>query len=62
RLRREKGPAVGLFIGPEGDFSGAEVEALLAAGVQPVTFGPIVLRVETAAVFILSALQYEWMR
>ncbi|HOO21495.1 MAG TPA: RsmE family RNA methyltransferase [Kiritimatiellia bacterium] len=62
RLRRENGPAVGLFIGPEGDFSGAEVEALLAAGVQPVTFGPIVLRVETAAVFILSALQYEWMR
>ena len=50
-----------MFIGPEGDFSAAEVAALLAAGVQPVTFGPIVLRVETAAIFILSALQYAWM-
>jgi 16S rRNA (uracil1498-N3)-methyltransferase len=61
RLHREACPAVTLFIGPEGDFSAGEVEALLAAGVRPVTFGPIVFRVETAAVFILSALQYEWM-
>ena len=36
--------------------------ALLAAGVQPVTFGPIVFRVETAALFILSALQYAWLK
>jgi 16S rRNA (uracil1498-N3)-methyltransferase len=61
RLRRENCPQVVMFIGPEGDFSAAEVERLLAAGVQPVTFGPIVFRVETAAVFILSALQYAWM-
>lgn len=62
RLRREGCPQVAAFIGPEGDFSPAEVEILLAAGVQPVTFGPIVFRVETAALFILSALQYAWMR
>jgi 16S rRNA (uracil1498-N3)-methyltransferase len=61
RLHREACPAVTLFIGPEGDFSAGEVEALLAAGVRPVTFGPIVFRVETAAVFVLSSLQYEWM-
>lgn len=62
RLRREECPQVAAFIGPEGDFSPAEVEALLAAGVQPVTFGPIVFRVETAALFILSALQYAWLK
>jgi len=62
RLRNENCPQVAMFIGPEGDFSPAEVEAMLSAGVQPVTFGPIVLRVETAALFILSALQYAWMR
>ncbi len=61
RLRREHCPLVALFIGPEGDFSPAEVAALRAAGVQPVTFGPAVLRVETAALFILSALQYAWL-
>ena len=61
RLRREQCPHVALFIGPEGDFSPAEVEALRAAGVQPVTFGPVVLRVETAALFILAALQYAWL-
>ncbi|MGD9612597.1 MAG: 16S rRNA (uracil(1498)-N(3))-methyltransferase [Kiritimatiellia bacterium] len=61
RLRRADCPQVAAFIGPEGDFSPAEVDALLAAGVQPVTFGPIVFRVETAALFMLSALQYAWL-
>ena len=31
---------------------------MLAAGVQPVTFGPLIFRVETAALFILSAVHY----
>jgi 16S rRNA (uracil1498-N3)-methyltransferase len=61
RLRRENCSQVVMFIGPEGDFSPAEVNALQAAGAQPVTFGPIVFRVETAALFILSALQYAWL-
>ena len=60
-LRRENCPQIAMFIGPEGDFSAGEVAALLAAGVRPVTFGPIVFRVETAALFILSALQYAWL-
>ena len=61
RLRKENCPQIAAFIGPEGDFSSAELEALLAAGVQPVTFGPIVFRVETAALFLLSSLQYAWL-
>ena len=61
RLRRENCPQVVAFIGPEGDFSEAETAALQAAGVQPVTFGPIVFRVETAALFVLSSLQYAWL-
>ncbi|MDR0994343.1 MAG: 16S rRNA (uracil(1498)-N(3))-methyltransferase [Verrucomicrobiota bacterium] len=60
RLRKEACPQVTLFIGPEGDFSSREVDALGAAEVQPVTFGPLVFRVETAALYILSALQYAW--
>jgi len=61
RLRRENCPQVSMFIGPEGDFSETEVGELLAAKVQPVTFGPVVFRVETAALFILSSLQYAFL-
>ncbi len=40
---------VTLLIGPEGDFSPAEIERLLAAGFVPVTLGESRLRTETAA-------------
>lgn len=49
-----------LLIGPEGDFSPDETSAALAAGFLPVTLGSIVLRVETATLFCLSALRYEF--
>lgn len=47
--------AVHLWIGPEGDFSDDEKEALLAAGATPVTLGATVLRAETAAIAMLAA-------
>ncbi|MBW8781020.1 MAG: 16S rRNA (uracil(1498)-N(3))-methyltransferase [Verrucomicrobia bacterium] len=47
------------LIGPEGDFSPAEMSAALTAGFTPVTLGPLVLRCETAAVYALSVLSYE---
>jgi hydroxymethylpyrimidine/phosphomethylpyrimidine kinase len=40
--------------------SGCTLSAALAAGFLPVTLGPIVLRVETATLFCLSALRYEF--
>ena len=43
------------------DFTPAEVESLLAAGVRPVTLGENVLRVETASLFVLSAIKYAWL-
>ncbi len=49
-----------LLVGPEGDFSTAETSAALAAGFLPVSLGSIVLRVETATLFCLSALRYEF--
>ncbi len=52
---------VALFIGPEGGFTGAEQEAIRAAGAAAVTFGRHLLRVETAAVVgaavMIAALQ-----
>lgn len=51
---------VTVLIGPEGDFSAEETHAALAAGFRPITLGNIVLRVETATLFCLSALRYEF--
>jgi 16S rRNA (uracil1498-N3)-methyltransferase len=60
-LREHPGTAEAtLLVGPEGDFSPGETEAALAAGFLPVSLGSIVLRVETAALFCLSALRYEF--
>ena len=52
--------AVILLVGPEGDFATAETAAALAAGFLPVSLGVIVLRVETATLFCLSALRYQF--
>jgi 16S rRNA (uracil1498-N3)-methyltransferase len=49
-----------LLVGPEGDFTPEETSAALAAGFIPVSLGAIVLRVETATIFCLAALRYEF--
>ncbi len=51
---------VTLLVGPEGDFSQDEAEAAMAVGFLPVSLGSIVLRVETATIFCISALRYEF--
>jgi 16S rRNA (uracil1498-N3)-methyltransferase len=51
---------VTLLVGPEGDFSPDETNAALAAEFLPISLGSIVLRVETATLFCLSALRYEF--
>ncbi len=50
---------VTLVLGPEGDFSPDEEEALRAAGARPVSLGPLVLRAETAAIAGLAVIQSE---
>lgn len=49
---------IGLFIGPEGDFSPDEVAQAVRAGVQIVSLGPRILRAETAAVAALAIILY----
>jgi 16S rRNA (uracil1498-N3)-methyltransferase len=51
--------SVGVWIGPEGDFTPEELEAIQAAGAAPISLGRLVLRVETAAIYCLSILNYE---
>ncbi|MEO7412200.1 MAG: RsmE family RNA methyltransferase [Opitutaceae bacterium] len=47
------------LIGPEGDFTPAEMSLSKNSGFEPITLGPLVLRCETAAVYALSVLSYE---
>lgn len=56
---QKKPSHIAMLIGPEGDFTPAELNLALSYGCQPVTLGPIVLRSETAAIFSLSILSYE---
>jgi 16S rRNA (uracil1498-N3)-methyltransferase len=52
--------AATLLVGPEGDFTPEETSSALDAGFLPVSLGSIVLRVETATLFCLGALRYEY--
>jgi 16S rRNA (uracil1498-N3)-methyltransferase len=49
-----------VLVGPEGDFTPAEVSLAKGAGCRPITLGPIILRTETAAMYCLSVLSHEF--
>lgn len=52
---RASRPKVTIMIGPEGDFSRAEVALALERGWQPVSLGDSRLRIETAAIVAAAA-------
>lgn len=49
-----------LFIGPEGGFTEAEIEALRSVGAETVSLGLRIMRSETAAVAVLAMVQAGW--
>ncbi|MGD0259158.1 MAG: RsmE family RNA methyltransferase [Verrucomicrobiota bacterium] len=51
--------SVCVWVGPEGDFTPAETEAIKSHGVVPITLGRLILRAETATIYCLSVLNYE---
>ena len=48
-----------VLVGPEGDFTPAEINLAKNHGCRPITLGPIILRTETAAIYCLSVLGHE---
>lgn len=58
-LQHSNSPSVILLIGPEGDFTPAELLLAKSAGCLPLSLGPLVLRAETAALYALSILHHE---
>ena len=60
REQHQRLPATAcVWIGPEGDFTPAEMDLLRTSGALPVTLGRLVLRSDTAAIYSLSVLNYE---
>lgn len=60
RASRGQAPQKVLWlVGPEGDFTPAELSQAKTAGFEPITLGPLVLRCETAAIYALSVASYE---
>ncbi len=51
-------PSITILIGPEGDFSPAEVDTAIAAGFLPLTLGTSRLRTETAAVAAVAGVYF----
>jgi len=51
--------SVAVWIGPEGDFTADELRLIEASGALPISLGRLTLRVETAAIYCLSILNYE---
>ncbi len=52
--------SITILIGPEGDFSPAESDSALKKNFLPISLGALVLRVETATLFALSAIRYHF--
>ncbi|HEY5298923.1 MAG TPA: RsmE family RNA methyltransferase [Verrucomicrobiae bacterium] len=62
-LKQKRLPqSVGVWVGPEGDFTLDELKLIQDSGAQAISLGKLVLRVETAAVYCLSILNYELQR
>ena len=51
---------VAVLIGSEGGFSPAEVKRAQEAGIRPASLGKRILRTETAPIFVLGCLTYEF--
>ncbi len=54
-----KPKSVLILVGPEGDFTPAEIALAKSSGCRPIALGPIILRSETAAIYCLSVLSHE---
>jgi len=55
-----KSKSILCIFGPEGGISRKEADALVAAGAQIMSLGPRILRAETAPLYALSAISYEF--
>ncbi len=58
----KKSDTIIFVIGPEGGFAPQEEKELMECGYEAISFGDNVLRTETAPLFVLSVINYEFSR
>lgn len=58
--RAQTPKSIAFLVGPEGDLNQDERNAVRRAGARPVTLGALTLRTETASIYALSVLNYEY--
>ena len=58
----KKSGTILIVVGPEGGFSNVEVDFLSNNGFISVTLGNNILRAETVPLYLLSVINYEFMR
>ncbi len=58
-LKMHPSESITLIVGPEGDFTPAEVQAFVDRGSIEASLGSLTLRSETAALYMLSAVSFE---
>ncbi|MFJ7949963.1 16S rRNA (uracil(1498)-N(3))-methyltransferase [Lysinibacillus sp. NPDC096418] len=56
----KKSKSILIIFGPEGGISRKEADTLIQAGAQTMSLGPRILRAETAPLYALSAISYEF--
>ncbi|HIG29896.1 MAG TPA: 16S rRNA (uracil(1498)-N(3))-methyltransferase [Verrucomicrobiales bacterium] len=62
RFREEHGrlpESICVWVGPEGDFTPAEIHSAKTKNAHPISLGKLVLRSETASIYCLSVLNYQ---
>ena len=60
KAKEQKVGSIAIMIGSEGGFSRDEVKLVKALGIFSVSLGKRILRTETAPVFVLSCMSYEF--
>ena len=60
QLKTAGGHSILCIFGPEGGISRKESDALLSAGAQTMSLGPRILRAETAPLYALASISYEY--
>ncbi len=58
-FQEQQADEIWIFVGSEGGFSQTEVEKFRQAGLEPISLGDQVLRVETACITLIAILKYE---
>ena len=59
-IGRSTPTSASLMVGPEGGWSGSEIEAATRAGYVPVTLGRRTLRADAVPIIAIGVLQFLW--